>query len=185
MLHTKWYARNQYMPEVPIRHCKSGMCAQVHSHTYDTIEIPAAKITYDLSPIQILVSEKSRAWWECSQTWYAMLFVHKIFIGLCRSLQSLHFESLEASLWCRSTLQSSLVCLNFNCQDQENVETELPCSSVWTCKAFNHQWLILFTIFLGMQHVGAKVCYSSCVKHQYVLTSCSTWVILTGCCIYI
>ena len=35
---------------------------QVHSHTYDTAEIPAAKFTYDLSPIQILVSEKKRAW---------------------------------------------------------------------------------------------------------------------------
>lgn len=36
--------------------------AQVHSHTYDTTDIPAAKFTYDLSPIQILVSEKRRAW---------------------------------------------------------------------------------------------------------------------------
>ena len=35
---------------------------QVHSHTYDTTDIPAAKLTYDLSPIQILVSEKPRAW---------------------------------------------------------------------------------------------------------------------------
>ena len=35
---------------------------QVHSHTYDTAEIPSAKFTYDLSPIQILVSEKHGAW---------------------------------------------------------------------------------------------------------------------------
>jgi hypothetical protein len=39
---------------------------QVHSHTYDTEEIPAAKFTYDLSPIQILVSEKQHAWWVSS-----------------------------------------------------------------------------------------------------------------------
>ncbi len=36
---------------------------QVHSHTYDTADIPSAKFTYDLSPIQILVSEKHRAWY--------------------------------------------------------------------------------------------------------------------------
>ena len=35
---------------------------QVHSHTYDSADIPSAKFTYDLSPIQILVSEKHRAW---------------------------------------------------------------------------------------------------------------------------
>lgn len=35
---------------------------QVHSHTYDTADIPSAKFTYDLSPVQILVSEKHRAW---------------------------------------------------------------------------------------------------------------------------
>ena len=41
---------------------RSVLRAQVHSHTYDTTDIPAAKFTYDLSPIQILVSEKRRAW---------------------------------------------------------------------------------------------------------------------------
>ena len=44
---------------MPIPKCT---CVQVHSHTYDTAEIPSAKFTYDLSPIQILVSEKHRAW---------------------------------------------------------------------------------------------------------------------------
>ena len=44
---------------MPITKC---ICMQVHSHTYDTAEIPSAKFTYDLSPIQILVSEKHRAW---------------------------------------------------------------------------------------------------------------------------
>ena len=43
-----------------VRAFTTGM--QVHSHTYDTAEMPSAKFTYDLSPIQILVSEKHRAW---------------------------------------------------------------------------------------------------------------------------
>ncbi|BDA51659.1 probable endoplasmic reticulum-Golgi intermediate compartment protein [Coccomyxa sp. Obi] len=45
----------------------------VHSHTYDTTEIPAAKLTYDLSPIQILVSEKPRAWYHFVTTTCAII----------------------------------------------------------------------------------------------------------------
>ncbi|KAK9919161.1 hypothetical protein WJX75_009797 [Coccomyxa subellipsoidea] len=45
----------------------------VHSHTYDTTEIPAAKFTYDLSPIQILVSEKQRAWYHFVTTTCAII----------------------------------------------------------------------------------------------------------------
>ncbi|CAL5224040.1 g6662 [Coccomyxa viridis] len=45
----------------------------VHSHTYDTAEIPSAKFTYDLSPIQILVSEKHRAWYHFITTTCAII----------------------------------------------------------------------------------------------------------------
>ena len=45
-----------------VTHIDRCCSLQVHSHTYDTAEIPSAKFTYDLSPIQILVSEKHRAW---------------------------------------------------------------------------------------------------------------------------
>ena len=50
---------SEYALTMPTPNCN---CMQVHSHTYDTAEIPSAKFTYDLSPIQILVSEKHRAW---------------------------------------------------------------------------------------------------------------------------
>lgn len=36
----------------------------VHSHTYTTDEIPEAKFTYDLSPIQIVVRERPKAFYH-------------------------------------------------------------------------------------------------------------------------
>lgn len=44
-----------------------------HSHTYQSDSIPSAKFTYDLSPIQILVQEKSRPWYQFLTTSCAII----------------------------------------------------------------------------------------------------------------
>ncbi|KXZ55092.1 hypothetical protein GPECTOR_3g247 [Gonium pectorale] len=45
----------------------------VHSHTYQSDAIPSARFTYDLSPIQILVQETSRPWYQFLTTTCAII----------------------------------------------------------------------------------------------------------------
>ena len=70
---------------------------QVHSHTYDTAEIPAAKFTYDLSPVQILVSEKKRAWCEPA-TLSAQGHTHSAACGVLRPADA-YASCLRALTW--------------------------------------------------------------------------------------
>lgn len=69
---------------------------QVHSHTYDTAEIPAAKFTYDLSPIQILVSEKKRAW--CASN---LAHVTRVPTGPSFAISAACLPGSPCMPWCR------------------------------------------------------------------------------------
>ncbi len=76
-----------------------------HSHTYQADSIPAAKFTYDLSPIQILVQEKSRPWWVLALRWRALR-------PCSPSLHSIHGYTLYARVdhrpnvpWCTLSCQ--------------------------------------------------------------------------------
>ena len=45
----------------------------VHSHLYNTDDIPAAKFSYDMSPIQIVVTEKRKALYHFITTTCAII----------------------------------------------------------------------------------------------------------------
>lgn len=45
----------------------------IHSHTYETDAIPAAKFSYDMSPIQIVVKEERRKWYHFLTTTCAII----------------------------------------------------------------------------------------------------------------
>lgn len=45
----------------------------VHSHMYDTDQPPAAKFSYDLSPVQIVVKEMPRPWYHFLTTLCAII----------------------------------------------------------------------------------------------------------------
>eukprot|EP01023_Acetabularia_acetabulum_P037183 TRINITY_DN3520_c0_g1_i4.p1 TRINITY_DN3520_c0_g1~~TRINITY_DN3520_c0_g1_i4.p1 ORF type:complete len:504 (-),score=68.91 TRINITY_DN3520_c0_g1_i4:2189-3580(-) len=45
----------------------------VHSHTYNTETTPASKISFDFSPIQIVVTEESRHWYHFATTTCAII----------------------------------------------------------------------------------------------------------------
>lgn len=45
----------------------------VHSHTYNTDDIPSAKFSYDMSPIQIVVRESRKAFYHFVTTLCAII----------------------------------------------------------------------------------------------------------------
>ena len=45
----------------------------VHSHLYNTDDVPAAKFSYDMSPIQIVVTERKKAFYHFVTTTCAII----------------------------------------------------------------------------------------------------------------
>jgi thiol-disulfide isomerase/thioredoxin len=71
----------------------------VHSHQYTTEDIPAARFSYELSPIQIWVSEKHKAWYHFITTLCAIIggvfVVAGIIDGLLHSGHRMIAKKLE------------------------------------------------------------------------------------------
>ncbi|KAK9832652.1 hypothetical protein WJX81_007592 [Elliptochloris bilobata] len=54
-----------------------------HSHTYNSFEIPSAKFSYALSPVQIIVAEQRRAWYHFVTTTCAVVGGVFTVAGIC------------------------------------------------------------------------------------------------------